>query len=85
MGILFPLLRRIEVATLWSSFFLSFMCFVNCILGIPNFGANIHLSVSLYDVCSFVKWGTEVNKESSMEEYWMAENQLKKMFNTLSH
>jgi hypothetical protein len=25
MGILFPLLRRIEVSTLWSSFFLSFI------------------------------------------------------------
>jgi hypothetical protein len=31
MGILFPLLRRIEVFTLWSSFFLSFMCFANSI------------------------------------------------------
>jgi hypothetical protein len=29
MGILFPILRRSEVATLWSSFFLSFMCFAN--------------------------------------------------------
>jgi hypothetical protein len=34
MGILFPILRRDEVSTLWSSFFLSFMCFANCILGI---------------------------------------------------
>jgi hypothetical protein len=33
MGILFHLLRRIEVDTLCSSF-LSSMCFVNCILGI---------------------------------------------------
>ena len=30
MGILFPLLRRIEVSTFWSSL-LSFMCFTNCI------------------------------------------------------
>jgi hypothetical protein len=37
MDILFPLLRRIEVFTLWSSFFLSFIWSVNCILGIPNF------------------------------------------------
>ena len=37
MGILFPLLRRIEVSTLWSSFFLSFMCFANYILGIFEF------------------------------------------------
>jgi hypothetical protein len=51
MGVLFPLLRRIKVSTLWSSFFL---CFVNCILGIPSFWANIHLSVNAYHVCSFV-------------------------------
>jgi hypothetical protein len=54
MGILFSLVRRIEVSTLWSSFFLSLMCFINCILGIPSFWANIHLSVSVYHVCSFV-------------------------------
>jgi hypothetical protein len=29
MGILFPILKRSEVSTLWSSFFLSFMCFAN--------------------------------------------------------
>jgi hypothetical protein len=44
----------IEVSTLWSSFFLSFMQFANCILGILGFWANIHLSVSAYHVCSFV-------------------------------
>jgi hypothetical protein len=44
MGILFPLLRRNEVSTLWSSFFLSFMSFANYILGILSFWANIHLS-----------------------------------------
>jgi hypothetical protein len=53
-GILFPTLRRSEVFTLWSSFFLSFMWFVNCILGIQSFWANIHLSVSAYHVSSFV-------------------------------
>jgi hypothetical protein len=37
MDILFPILRRGEVSTLWSSFFLSFMCFTNCILGIVSF------------------------------------------------
>jgi hypothetical protein len=26
MGVLFPILRRDKVSTLWSSFFLSFMC-----------------------------------------------------------
>ena len=54
MGILFPFLSRIKVSTLWSSFFLSFMWCVNCILGILSFWANIHLTVSVYHVCSFV-------------------------------
>ena len=54
MGILFPILRRNKVSTLWSSFFLIFMCFANCILGILSFWANIQLSVSSYHVCSFV-------------------------------
>jgi hypothetical protein len=50
----FPILRRGKVSTLWSSFFLSFMYFANCILGILSFWANIHLSVSAYHVSSFV-------------------------------
>ena len=54
MGILFPILRRNEVSTRWSSFFLIFLCFANCILGILSFWANIHLSVSAYQVTSFV-------------------------------
>jgi hypothetical protein len=54
MGILFPILRRNKVSTLWSSFFLSFMCFANCILDILHFWANIRLSVSAYHVYSFV-------------------------------
>jgi hypothetical protein len=54
MGILFPILRRNEVSTLWSSFFLSLMCFANCILGILSFWANVHISVSAYHVSSFV-------------------------------
>jgi hypothetical protein len=53
MGILSPVLRRGEVFRLWSSFFLSFMCFANY-LGILSFWANIHLSVSKYHVSSFV-------------------------------
>jgi hypothetical protein len=64
MGILFPLLRRIEVSTLWSSF-LSFMCFANCILDIPSFRANIHLSVSAYHVSSFCDWVTSLRMISS--------------------
>jgi hypothetical protein len=31
-GVLFPILRRGKVSTLWSSFFLSFMWLANCIL-----------------------------------------------------
>jgi hypothetical protein len=54
MGILLPILRRNEVSTLWSSLFLIFLCFANCILGILSFWADIHLSVSAYHVCSFV-------------------------------
>jgi hypothetical protein len=52
IGILFPILRRNEVSTLWSCFFLRFMCFANCILGILNFWANIHLE---HHVCSLKK------------------------------
>jgi hypothetical protein len=37
-----PVLRRNEVSTLWSSFFLSFMCFANFILGILSFLDNSH-------------------------------------------
>jgi hypothetical protein len=37
MGVLFPILKRSEVSTLWSSFFLSFMCFANCILYLAVF------------------------------------------------
>jgi hypothetical protein len=32
MGVLFQILRRGKVSTLWSSFFLSFMRLANCIL-----------------------------------------------------
>jgi hypothetical protein len=37
IGILFPILRRNEVSTRWSSFFLIFLCFANCVLGILSF------------------------------------------------
>ena len=47
--ILFPVLRRIEVSTLCSSFFLSFMCFANCILGILIF----YLLYSVGDACIY--------------------------------
>jgi hypothetical protein len=52
--VLFPILRRGKVSTLCSSFFLSFMFFTNCNLGILSFWANMHLSVSTYHVSSFV-------------------------------
>ena len=43
-----------EAFTFWSSFFLSFLWSVNCILGIPNLWANNDLSVSTSHVCSLV-------------------------------
>jgi hypothetical protein len=54
MSILFPFLRRTEAPTLWTFLFLSFLWSVNCILGILNFGAKIHLTVSACHVYSFV-------------------------------
>jgi hypothetical protein len=65
MGILFHLLRRIEIYTLWYSFFLHFICFANCIFSIPSYWANIHLSVSAYHVCSFCAWFTTFRMISS--------------------
>jgi hypothetical protein len=52
VNILFPLLRRTKVSTLWSSFFLSFLLSENSILCILNFWANIHLSVTTNHVYS---------------------------------
>jgi hypothetical protein len=54
VDILFLILGRNKVSTRWSSFFLIFFCFGNCILGILGFWASIHLSVSAYQVTSFV-------------------------------
>ena len=54
MGILFQILRKNEISTRWSSFFLIFLCFANCILYILSFWANIHLSLSVYQVSYFV-------------------------------
>jgi hypothetical protein len=53
MDISFRILGRNEVSTHWSSvlIFLSFRSFILTILG---FWANIHLSVSAYQVTSFV-------------------------------
>jgi hypothetical protein len=51
MIILIPFLSRTEAYTLWSSYVLSFIWSVNCIMG---FLPNSHLSVSIYHVCSFV-------------------------------
>ena len=45
-GYFVALLRRTKVSTLWSSFFLSFMWSVNCILDIWSFWANIHLPLN---------------------------------------
>jgi hypothetical protein len=68
MGVLFPILRRGELSTLWSSFFLSFMCF----------GKELKKMDSRKPNNPIKKWGTELNKEFSPEEYRMAEKHLKK-------
>ena len=65
VDILFLILRRNEVSTLWSSF-LSFMCFANCILGILSSWANIHLSGSAYHPCVFFcDWVTSLRMITS--------------------
>ena len=48
-------LGGIEVATLWSSFLLSFLWSVSCIMGIRNILANIHLSVNICHACTFAQ------------------------------
>jgi hypothetical protein len=53
MDILFPILGRNEGSICWSSF-LIFLCFGSCIFSILGFWANIHLSLSAYQVTSFV-------------------------------
>jgi hypothetical protein len=45
MIILFPFLSRYQISTLGPSFLLSFLQSVNCIMGILNFLANIHLEI----------------------------------------
>ena len=52
--ILFPLLSSSEAYTLWSSFLLSFMRFVSCIMGIPHSLLNVELSVGIHHVLCFV-------------------------------
>jgi hypothetical protein len=56
--ILIPLLSRTEASTLWSSYLLSFMWSVSCIMAILRSLPNTHLSVGAYHVCSF---GTELH------------------------
>ena len=46
---LFPLLSRTETFTFWSSFLLSFMWSMSCIVSVPPSLPNIHLSVSTYE------------------------------------
>jgi hypothetical protein len=55
MGVLFPILRRNEVSTLCSLFFLIFMCFTNYILGILSFWANISECISSDFFCHWVR------------------------------
>jgi len=67
---LFPLLRRSDASALWSSFFLSFMWSVDCILGNSSFWANIHLSVSAQHVC-FLVIGLPHSGWYFLEEYFL--------------
>jgi hypothetical protein len=63
MDVLFPILRRGKVSTFWSTFFLSFMCFANCILylGYSNFLVNYPL-ISEYKSCEFFcDWVTSLS------------------------
>ena len=60
MGILIPLLRRIEISILWTSFFLSFIWSVNCVFGILSFGANPLISECIPCVF-FCDWVTSLN------------------------
>ena len=48
-----PLLSGFQVSTLGSSFMLSFLQSVSCIMGILNFLASVHLSVSTCHECPF--------------------------------
>jgi hypothetical protein len=52
-SVLFPILRSNAVSTFWS-YFLIFLCFANCILGILSFWANSHFSVSAAHVSSCI-------------------------------
>jgi hypothetical protein len=49
MGVLFPILRRDKVSILWSSFFLSFMCFTHCILGIVEYTYSRKIDIKWRD------------------------------------
>jgi hypothetical protein len=46
MGVLFPILRRNVVSTLWSSFFMIFLCFANCIFDTLSFWGLISECIS---------------------------------------
>jgi hypothetical protein len=51
---LFPIPSRTEASILCSSSFLSFTWSMTCFMGILSFVPRIHVSVSVYNVCSFV-------------------------------
>jgi hypothetical protein len=56
MSTLFPFLGKTEASTSCSSFFLAFIFSVNCILDVPSYWANIHLSW-LHTMCVHFWWG----------------------------
>jgi hypothetical protein len=79
MSILFFLLRRTEVSTLCSSFFLSFMCSVNCILGIPGVWANYPLISKRISCVFFCDWVTSLRMIFSSSIH-LSKNFMKSLF-----
>jgi hypothetical protein len=61
MGVLFPILRRGKVYTLWSSFFLSFMRLANCILYLGIGGSHLGSRTAPKVVCTGESVHTEAN------------------------
>jgi hypothetical protein len=64
MGVLFPILRRIKVSTLWSSFLLSFMC-CKLYLGYSKFLGKDPLISECISCVFFCDWVTSLRMISS--------------------
>jgi hypothetical protein len=53
MGVLFPILRRGKVSTLWSLFFLSFMCLANCIFNCTVIHRKERIKMNIRPACFY--------------------------------